>query len=54
MKLGPLREASPPTPKLVRAPHRLWQALTELVFIKPQTLLFIGPTLCPELSPHDW
>lgn len=22
--------------------HHLWQALTELVFIKPQTLLFIG------------
>lgn len=43
MKLSPLPlEAA-------QSPHHLWQALTELVFIKPQTLLFI-----PKLSPQDW
>lgn len=46
---------SPPGGQLLpleaaQSPHDLWQALTELVFIKPQTLLFIGQTHTNSMS----
>lgn len=46
---------SPPGGQLLpleaaQSPHHLWQALTELVFIKPQTLLFIGQTHTNSMS----